>query len=166
MRTYAIFLIGIGIFFGIIGLIYWFFSYEDGGFLMLIGTTLLGVFPGSYYLWWSYHMKVQPDDDPDAEVAEGAGDVGSFPPSSIWPFILGMGALFATLTFVFGLWMAPIAPRCSCPEPSEERSRAGGARWSAGSAPARPEVVGDPNGRWWPRLGARKPTGGTPWAVG
>lgn len=109
MRTYGLFLCGIGVFFGVIGLVYWFFSYEDGGFLMLIGTTLLGLFPGSYYLWWSYHMKLQPDDDPDADVAEGAGDIGSFPASSIWPFILGMGALFATLTFVFGLWTAPIA---------------------------------------------------------
>jgi cytochrome c oxidase subunit IV len=109
MRTYSLFLIGIGAFFGAIGIVYWFFSYEDGGFLMLIGSTLLGLFPGSYYLWWSYHMKVQADDDPEADVAEGAGDVGSFPASSIWPFILGMGALFTTLTFVFGLWMAPIA---------------------------------------------------------
>ncbi len=109
MRTYALFLIGLGTFFGVIALVYWFWGYEDGGFLMLIGTTLLGIFPGSYYLWWSYHMKLQPDDDPEADMAEGAGDVGSFPPSSIWPFILGMGALFATLTFVFGLWMAPIA---------------------------------------------------------
>jgi len=109
VRTYSIFLIGIGVFFGIIGLVYWFFSYEDGGFLMLIGSTLLGIFPGSYYLWWSFHSKLQADDDPDADVAEGAGDVGAFPPSSIWPFILGMGALFTTLTFVFGLWMAPIA---------------------------------------------------------
>ncbi len=39
----------------------------------------------------------------------GAGTVESFPGSSIWPFVLGMGAMFAVLTFVFGLWMAPIA---------------------------------------------------------
>jgi hypothetical protein len=109
VRTYSLFLIGIGAFFGVIGLVYWFWGYEDGGFLMLIGTALLGIFPGSYYLWWSHHMKLQPDDDPDADVAEGAGDIGSFPASSIWPFFLGMGALFATLTFVLGLWFAPIA---------------------------------------------------------
>jgi hypothetical protein len=109
MRTYALFLCGIGLFFGVIALVYWFFSYEDGGFLMLVGSTLLGLFPGSYYLWWSYHSKRQSEDDPDADIAEGAGEIGSFPASSIWPFILGMGALFTTLTFVFGLWMAPIA---------------------------------------------------------
>ena len=75
---------------------------------MLMGSTLLGLLPGCYYLWWSYKMKPQPDDDPDADMAEGAGAVESFPGSSIWPFILGMGAMFTVLTFVFGLWLAPI----------------------------------------------------------
>jgi membrane glycosyltransferase len=109
MRVDGLFLVGLGIFFAIIGVVYWIFSYEDGGFLMLMGSALLGILPGSYYLWWARHMKPQPDDDPDASVAEGAGTVDSVPGSSIWPFILGAGAFFATLTFVFGLWMAPIA---------------------------------------------------------
>ena len=89
-------------------LVYWFTSYEDGGFLMLIGSALLGLFPGSYYLWWSAKGKTQADDDPGADIAEGAGAIDSFPGSSIWPFILGMGALFTVLTFVFGLWLAPL----------------------------------------------------------
>ena len=41
MKVYGLFLAGIGVFFGIIGLIYWFTSYEDGGFLMLIGLREL-----------------------------------------------------------------------------------------------------------------------------
>ena len=108
MKVYGLFLVGIGVFFGIIGIVYWFTSYEDGGFLMLIGSALLGLFPGSYYLWWSSKMKTQADDDPTADIAEGAGAIDAFPGSSIWPFILGMGALFTVLTFVFGLWMAPL----------------------------------------------------------
>jgi hypothetical protein len=108
VKIYGVFLAGIGVFFGVIGIIYWFTSYEDGGFLMLIGSALLGLFPGSYYLWWSSKMKPQPDDDAAADIAEGAGTIESFPGSSIWPFILGMGALFTVLTFVFGLWLAPL----------------------------------------------------------
>ena len=109
MRVSAVFLAGTGIFFSIIGIVYWFTSYEDAGFLMLLGSALLGLLPGSYYLWWSYKMKPRLDDDPEGSIAEGAGAVDSFPGSSIWPFILGMGAMFAALTFVFGLWMAPLA---------------------------------------------------------
>jgi cytochrome c oxidase subunit IV len=108
VRVDGLFLAGIGVFFGIIGVVYWLTSYEDAGFLMLLGSMLLGLLPGSYYLWWSYKMKPQPDDDPEGEMAEGAGTVDAFPGSSIWPFLLGMGAMFTCLTFVFGLWLAPI----------------------------------------------------------
>ncbi len=109
MRITGIFLVLIGIFFAIMGIAYWFLSYEDSGFLMLIGSTGLGVFPGLYYLWWSRHMKPRAEDDPNASVAAAAGIVDSFPVSSIWPFIFGMGAMLATLTFVFGLWLAPMS---------------------------------------------------------
>jgi cytochrome c oxidase subunit IV len=108
VRVDGWFLAGIGVFFGIIGVVYWFTSYENAGFLMLMGSMLLGLLPGSYYLWWSYKMKPQPDDDPNAEMADGAGTIETFPGSSIWPFVLGMGAMFTVLTFVFGLWLAPI----------------------------------------------------------
>ncbi len=109
MRVSGLFLAGLGIFFGFIGLIYWFTSYEDAGFLMLIGTAILGLMPGGYYLWWSRRMRPLESDLPDATMDDGAGVVDSFPGSSIWPFLIGMGALFATLTFIFGLWLAPIA---------------------------------------------------------
>ena len=109
MRVSGTFLLTIGIFFGIIGLIYWFTAYEDAGFVMLIGSALLGILPGGYYLWWSLRMRPLEGDDADADMSDGAGVIDAFPGSSIWPFLLGMGALFATLTFIFGLWLAPIA---------------------------------------------------------
>ena len=109
MRVSGTFLLTIGIFFGIIGLFYWFTAYEDAGFVMLIGSTGLGLLPGAYYLWWTNHMKTRADDDPEATMAEGAGTIDAFPTSSIWPFILGMGCLMAALTFIFGLWLAPIS---------------------------------------------------------
>ena len=109
MRVSGTFLLTIGIFFGIIGLIYWFTAYEDAGFVMLIGSALLGILPGGYYLWWSLRMRPLEGDDADADMSDGAGVIDAFPGSSIWPFLLGMGALFATMTFIFGLWLAPIA---------------------------------------------------------
>jgi len=109
MKVSGTFLAIIGVFFGIMGIAYWFLAYEDAGFLMLMGSCLLGVLPGGYYLWWAKRMKPLEGDEPEATVADGAGVVDSFPGSSIWPFLLGMAALFATLTFIFGLWLAPIA---------------------------------------------------------
>jgi len=108
MRIEALFLVGVAVFFGIVGTIYWFWGYEQGGTVMLVGTTLLGLVPGSYYLWWSFRMRPRPEDRPDASIEDGSGVIGSFPASSIWPFVLGMGLFLMVLAIAFGLWL--IAP--------------------------------------------------------
>ena len=107
MRVEALFLLGIALFFGLVGVIYWFWGYEQGGTMMLIGTTALGLLPGSYYFWWSRRMKPRPEDRTDASIEEGAGVIGSFPDSSVWPFVLGMGLFLLMLSIVFGLWLMP-----------------------------------------------------------
>ena len=38
-------------------------------------------------------------------MADGAGTIDSFPGSSIWPFVLGMGAFMTVLALVFGVWL-------------------------------------------------------------
>ena len=106
MRVEALVLLGVAIFFGIVGAVYWFTSYEDGGTMMLVGTCLLGLLPGSYYLWWHRRMGDRPEDRNDATIEDGAGQVATFPNSSIWPFVLGMGAFMLVLAFAFGIWFA------------------------------------------------------------
>ncbi|HXQ58880.1 MAG TPA: cytochrome c oxidase subunit 4 [Acidimicrobiales bacterium] len=105
MRIEALLLIGIAVFFGIIGAVYWFWAYEQGGTMMLVGTTLLGLLPGAYYFWWSRRMVPRPEDRNDASIEDGSGVIGSFPNSSIWPFVLGMGLFLVVLAAVFGLWL-------------------------------------------------------------
>jgi hypothetical protein len=104
MRIEALFLLFLGAFFGLVGLVYWFWSYEDGGGIMLLGATLLGFLPGSYYFFWHRRMGNRLEDR-DAEIAEGAGEIDSFPSSSIWPFVMGMGAFTTVLGLVFGIWL-------------------------------------------------------------
>ncbi|HLG67610.1 MAG TPA: cytochrome c oxidase subunit 4 [Acidimicrobiales bacterium] len=106
MRVESLFLLGVGVFFGIIGIIYWFTSYEDGGTMMLLGTCALGLLPGGYYFFWHRRMgNSRPEDREDATVEEGAGVVSAFPSSSIWPFVLGMGAFLVVLALVWGIWL-------------------------------------------------------------
>ena len=104
MKIEALVLLGVATFFGIVGAVYWFTSYEDGGTMMLIGTCLLGLLPGSYYLWWHRRIGDRPEDRDDATIEEGAGQIATFPNSSIWPFVLGMGAFMLVLAFAFGSW--------------------------------------------------------------
>jgi len=106
MKVEAYFLLVIGAFFGVVCAIYWFLCYETSGTLMLLGTMLLGFFPGSYYLWWSRRMKPRPEDNPNVERVDGAGVVAAFPSSSIWPFVFGVGAASVALALVFGVWTA------------------------------------------------------------
>ena len=120
MKVESLFLLFLGAFFGIVGLVYWVWGYDDGGGVMLLGATLLGFLPGSYYFFWHqrFHGRKyffwgtvhapgdRPSDREDAELADGAGTVDSFPGSSIWPFVLGMGAFTVVLSLVFGVWLA------------------------------------------------------------
>jgi hypothetical protein len=120
MKMEARLLIGVGTFFSITDILYWFWGYhylagngttgpEQSGTVMLIGTILLGFVPGLYYLWWSRRMRPRPEDRSDATIAEGSGVVGSFPSSSIWPFVLGLGCFLIALGAAFGLWFLPPA---------------------------------------------------------
>ena len=104
MRTEALLLIGVGLFFAVVGVVYWFWGYEPGGTMMLVGTVALGLIPGSYYLWWAHRMKPRPEDRADGSLSEGAGVIGAFPSSSVWPFVFGMGVFLVVLGLVFGIW--------------------------------------------------------------
>ncbi len=99
-------LLFVGAFFAAVCGIYWYLSNETSGTMMLLGTCLLGALPGGYYYWWSRRMRPRPEDDPEAAPADGAGVVGAFPGSSIWPFVLGISAASIGLSLVFGLWSA------------------------------------------------------------
>lgn len=118
LRVEGLFIFGLGIFFLVVTLLYWFWGYhwingpEQSGTAMLGGSFLLGMLPGGYYLWWSHRMTKRNvdrvEDRDDATIEEGAGVVDAFPSSSIWPFVLGVGAFFVVLSLVFGLWLTAI----------------------------------------------------------
>jgi hypothetical protein len=108
VKTEAYVLLFIGSFFACVCAMYWYLSGETSGTLMLLGTALLGFFPGGYYYWWSRRMKPRAEDDSHADRAAGAGVVGAFPSSSVWPFVLGVGASSVALSLVFGFWTATI----------------------------------------------------------
>ncbi len=106
MKVEAWFLVGLAVFFGLVGAVYWFLSYEDAGSVMLAGTALLGLLPGGYYLWWSRRMSPRPEDRSDATIASGASVIGAFPSTSLWPFVAGLGFALVALALIFGLWTA------------------------------------------------------------
>ena len=105
MRVESKVLLSLGLFFGVMVTVYWNWGHENAGSVMMFSGMLLCFLPGGYYYWWSRRMKPRPEDDPQATQAQGAGVVGAFPGTSIWPFTLGMGAFFIVLALVFGVWL-------------------------------------------------------------
>jgi Cytochrome c oxidase subunit IV len=105
MKVEAKILIGLGLFFGTMCAVYWRWSVEDAGGVMMFAGMLLCFLPGSYYYWWSRRMKARPEDDPHSTQAQGAGVIGSFPGTSIWPLTMAAGCFFLVLALVFGIWL-------------------------------------------------------------
>jgi len=105
MKIEARILLILGLFFAVMGVVYWVWSGENAGGMMIVAGGLLGFFPGSYYYWWSRRIPTRPEDDENATMESGAGHVDAFPGSSIFPFTLGAGAFFVVLSLVFGVWL-------------------------------------------------------------
>jgi hypothetical protein len=89
-------------FFTVTAAIYWFVTYEDAGTTMLAASVPAFALVAAWL--WFQHRKVgpRPEDRGDANPADGAGDVGYFPASSAWPFILAAGVIVLANGLVFG----------------------------------------------------------------
>jgi hypothetical protein len=81
---------------------YWFITYEPTGTAALTMTFLLGLLVTFYLGFHARRMEPRPEDRSDAEIADGAGELGFFPPHSWWP--LWCGACLGVL--VFGVALA------------------------------------------------------------
>jgi hypothetical protein len=99
---------GVTAFFVVIGIVYWFTSYETAGSVMLAASALMGLVAGGSI--WGLSRKTAPrvEDRSDASIADGAGPVGIFPLQSIWPFAVGLSAAVFASGFAFGVWLVMV----------------------------------------------------------
>jgi hypothetical protein len=87
----------------------WWTDYEMGevdwvGSVALALSALLTAMCGGYFWFVSRRIDPRPEDRTDAEVADGAGEVGFFSPGSYWPFGLALAASVAGVGMVFWQW--------------------------------------------------------------
>ncbi len=76
----------IAIFFALVTPAYWFITHEIAGTFVLGFSALLGGLIAGYLALTARTFDARPEDREDAEVYEGAGVMGFYPSSSIWPF--------------------------------------------------------------------------------
>ena len=74
---------------------------EVAGTTALVLTGGLALIVGSYFWFVSRRIDPRPEDRLDADIAEGAGELGFFSPGSYWPFGLAFGAMIAGLGLAF-----------------------------------------------------------------
>ena len=81
-----------------------------------IGTTALALSAGltaligGFFWFVSRRIDARPEDSKDAEIADGAGELGFFSPASYWPFGLAFSAALMGLALAFFYsWLILIA---------------------------------------------------------
>jgi hypothetical protein len=97
--------VGCAAFFAIMDVIYWHFSRDPTGTTALALSVALAFLTGFYLLFTGRRLPPRPEDRPDAEIAEGTGELGFFSPHSWWPLITGMSAAVAALGAAVGWWL-------------------------------------------------------------
>ena len=95
----------LGFFAGVVTLVYWFWSKDPTGTAALALTAGLGFLVGGYLVFTGRRVGMRPQDLPDAEIADGAGELGHFTPGSYYPFFLAASAATGAMGFAFGLWL-------------------------------------------------------------
>jgi Cytochrome c oxidase subunit IV len=83
---------------------YWFIAGDPTGTSALVMTTLLAALVCFYLGFHASKMEPRPEDRIDGEIAEGAGELGFFPPYSWWP--LWCASTLAVMVFgiAMGQW--------------------------------------------------------------
>ena len=102
----AIFLIPVTI-------VYWYASKDPTGTTALILTFGLCFLLGYYLIFTGIRLsrdgQMRPEDNPEGEIIDGAGDLGFFSPHSWWPLAMAAAAATAVLGIIFGWWLLFVA---------------------------------------------------------
>jgi hypothetical protein len=102
---------GLTIFFIIVTPVYWLISADQNrvpeitGTVALILTTFLCLMIWVYLLLVAGRMVPRPEDRKTGEIAEGAGELGFFPPQSKWPLFLSLTFIPVVLAPIYGWWL-------------------------------------------------------------
>jgi hypothetical protein len=81
--------------------VYGLWSHEPIGTTALVLSAGLTGLIGGFFWFVSRRIDARPEDRKDAEIADGAGELGFFSPGSYWPFALGGSAAVLALGLAF-----------------------------------------------------------------
>jgi hypothetical protein len=91
----------ITVFFFVAAVAYMLLAREPVGIAGLFLTGGLSLIIGTYFRFISRRLELRPEDNPEAEVSDGAGDVGFFSPGSYWPIAVAASAALCGIGLAF-----------------------------------------------------------------
>ena len=83
---------------------YWFIAGDPTGTAALTMTTLLAALVAFYLGFHASKMEPRPEDRIDGEIADGAGELGFFPPYSWWPLWCASTAAVMVFAVAMQTW--------------------------------------------------------------
>ena len=96
-------------FFFAAAVLYGFWAKEVVGIVGLTLTGGLSLIVGSYFSFVARRVEERPEDNPDAEVSDGSGELGFFSPGSYWPVGIAFAATVGGLGLVFSeYWLLAV----------------------------------------------------------
>ncbi len=96
--------------FFLLGIIYAVLAREPVGIAGLFLTGGLAMIIGTYFRFVSRRLEERPEDNAEAEISDGAGDVGFFSPGSYWPITVAASAALVGISLAFFyIWALVIA---------------------------------------------------------
>jgi heme A synthase len=106
---YRFFALISGFLFVVAALYAWWTDADSGriewiGVVALILSGLLCLMCAGSFWMVSRRIDPRPEDRPDAEIADGAGEIGFFSPGSYYPFGLAAAAAVASIGLAMDMW--------------------------------------------------------------
>ena len=77
---------------------------EPTGTVALTLTGGLTLIVGTYFRFVARRVRMRPEDNAEAEISDGAGELGFFSPGSYWPLGMALSASVAAFAMAFAEW--------------------------------------------------------------
>ena len=97
------FFVATAIVYGVLTAIFATGGIEWAGTTALVLTAGLSLIIGTFFRFVARRLDTRPEDYPEADIADGAGELGFFSPHSWWPILIALA--FSTAAVGAALWL-------------------------------------------------------------
>jgi Cytochrome c oxidase subunit IV len=105
VKVEAYLFLGCAGFFGAADLVYWNLSHDPTGTTALALSVCLAFLIGFYIMFTGRRLPPRPEDNQQADIVEGTGELGFFSPHSWWPLFVGLACGLAVIGVAIGWWL-------------------------------------------------------------